>query len=135
MRYRARGGAGRTRAIVVGALAAVGVAGIATAQADAATYMQADYKTMRVKPKTVTFGAAGELEGLRWRTWGGRVATAKRVRYSNNGYSGRNTVRVSRRIRCRGHRVYSRLTIVGKGSPGPITLTCRQLQDVRFARR
>lgn len=117
-----------TRTIVAGALATVAFTGVATAQASAATYMQSSMNELRVKPKRITAGAALQLTQIHWRGWGGRTATARHVRYTNNGYAGRNTIRVSRRITCGGHRLYSRLRIVGRGSPGALTVTCSDIK-------
>ncbi len=126
---------GAARNIAAGVLAALAFTGLAAAEASAATYVQSSMNELRVKPKRITAGAALVLTRIHWRGWGGRTATARNVRYTNNGYAGRNTIRVSRRITCRGHRLYSRLTILGKGSPGPITVTCRQISDARFRHR
>lgn len=127
----------RLVAAVASAFLVLGGSATLAAQASASTYMQSSYSSLRVKPSTVTFGAAGRLSHIHWRGWGGRTATARRVRYENNGYSGRNTIRVSRRITCKGHRVYSRLRILGRGSPGAITLTCKQIGGggLRFRKR
>lgn len=125
------------RRLAVATLAAAALAGGTAAEASAVTYMQANMSEMRVKPTRIALGAALELTQIHWRGWGGRTATAHNVRYTNNGYAGRNTIRVSRRITCRGHRVYSRLRIVGRGSPGAITITCKQIKlgELRFVKR
>ena len=118
------------RFLTVGAalLAAVLLALAAPAPAAAKTYVPCSKEggtrvSLKAKPRKCDFtylhnplALAGRAAGLEWRGWGRRVTRARGTGISLHADANGNfdrfpaRVRLSRRVTCGGHRVYTRVT-------------------------